>query len=362
MSGSKKNVEKYFGLLLGAMTGDSLGLPFEMLSPVQIKRIYGRDIRHNFLPIPFIGRFGICSDDTEHLWITALSLCKTPKKNIDIFGRELSSHLKRWLLTCPIGIGKATLLSCLKMLVGTDYNKSGIYSAGNGAAIRAVIIGAFHSNDLESMFYTLRVSTLMTHTDPRTYEGSLVIALAAMIAMNSKPERTPTSFFFSSLPSFINGEELLLFLNLAESHLSQNSSLTDYLNDLPGLKKGISGYVNHTVPAVIYAWLRYYGNYRETICQIIAAGGDTDSTAALAGALSGITVGSEGIPKDWLKGAWGWPLTVNNWHQVSQALADPESVQVAKPVNLLFLFRNLVSFPIFGFHIVRRIIDAICHQ
>ena len=132
--------------------------------------------------------------------------------------------------------------------------------------------------------------------------------------------------------------------------------MADYLNELAIIKTGISGYINHTVPSVIYAWLRYYGDYRETVSNLIAAGGDTDTTAALAGALSGLTVGPSGIPQDWLDGVLGWPITFKTLHQMSHALSDPKITRVALPSNILFLVRNVFTFPIFLIHIIRRII------
>lgn len=352
--------ERYLGLLLGGLTGDCLGLPFEMLTAAQRKSIYGESIDHKFFTTSLTGRRGICSDDTEHLWMTAAALCEARKHDLDDFGHKLSVRLKYWILTLPIGIGKATLLSSLKLLAGFDYKKSGISSAGNGAAIRALIIGAFHSDDAELMANAIRVSTQMTHSDLKAYEGSLVIGLAAAAAMKSNLETSaPAVVFFDAVLSRIQGEELHEFLVLSKKYLTLNLSLADYLRASPAFAKGISGYINHTVAAVIYAWLRYYGDYRETITQVISAGGDTDSTAALAGALSGITVGREGIVRSWLDGAWAWPLTDRHWQTLSRALDDPGNIAVDAPKYLLFLFRNIMLMPIFGLHIIRRLVNVI---
>ena len=349
--------KKYLGLMLGAITGDCLGLPFEMLPPARKKKIYGVKIDHQFLNIPFIGRFGICSDDTEHVWMTATALCKSSGHDLEYFGHELSKQLKYWLLTCPIGLGRATLLSCLKLLMGWHHSKSGIFSAGNGAAVRALIIGAFYSDNTDMMLEAVRISTAITHADPRAFEGALAIAVAAGLAMHAEFDNVAlTNHFFDSLFPLLEGEELRRFLDIAREQLSLNSSLTDYLKCLSIGERGISGYINHTVAAVIYAWLRYYGDYRETVSQIISAGGDTDTTAALAGALSGLTVGQAGLPKEWLDGACGWPLTFKNLCQMSHALTAHETVSPPSPFGGLFFIRNMLSIPIFGFHIFRRLI------
>jgi ADP-ribosylglycohydrolase len=52
----------------------------------------------------------------------------------------------------------------------------------------------------------------------------------------------------------------------------------------------------------VYAWYRHYESCEETVRSIINCGGDTDTTAAIAGTLAGATVGGQGIPRDWLDG------------------------------------------------------------
>jgi len=60
--------------------------------------------------------------------------------------------------------------------------------------------------------------------------------------------------------------------------------------------------VLHTVPAALYCFLRSPGSFRDTVCLAASAGGDTDTIAAIAGALSGALNGVEAIPKQWLEG------------------------------------------------------------
>ena len=55
------------------------------------------------------------------------------------------------------------------------------------------------------------------------------------------------------------------------------------------------------------AWDAFNGadDYRSAIQRAVAYGGDTDTTAAIAGGLAGIHWGIEGIPADWLAGMRG---------------------------------------------------------
>ena len=59
-----------------------------------------------------------------------------------------------------------------------------------------------------------------------------------------------------------------------------------------GLENGVSGYVYHTVPVVTYASWRHYGDFRSTLEAVLDCGGDTDTTGAIAGALTGASASS----------------------------------------------------------------------
>ena len=63
-----------------------------------------------------------------------------------------------------------------------------------------------------------------------------------------------------------------------------------------GLARGVTGYVYHTVPVAVYAWLRHYGDFRATVEAALDCGGDTDTVGAIAGALAGGTVVGRGSP------------------------------------------------------------------
>ena len=61
-------------------------------------------------------------------------------------------------------------------------------------------------------------------------------------------------------------------------------------------RKGVSGFVYHTVPVALHVWLRRQYDYRGALIEAVRLGGDTDTVAAVVGALVGTRVGREGIP------------------------------------------------------------------
>jgi ADP-ribosylglycohydrolase len=54
---------------------------------------------------------------------------------------------------------------------------------------------------------------------------------------------------------------------------------------------GISGFVVSSVVWSLYCFMKSPNNFMEALCICIRAGGDTDSTAAMLGAVSGAFVG-----------------------------------------------------------------------
>ena len=69
-----------------------------------------------------------------------------------------------------------------------------------------------------------------------------------------------------------------------------------------GLSRGVTGFVCHTVPICIHAWLSHPGDYRSAVESVIRCGGDADTTAAITGGIVGAAVGRAGIPDEWV----GW--------------------------------------------------------
>src|SRR5262245_19305467 len=147
------------GVVLGTAVGDALGLPREGLSPRRARRLYGGPpLRHRFL----LGR-GMTSDDTEHTCLLAQALLRHADDPAR-FARSLAWGLRGWLLCLPAGVGRATLRSCLKLWLGFPPARSGVWSAGNGPAMRSALLGVCLGDDPDRLRSFVRASTRLTHT------------------------------------------------------------------------------------------------------------------------------------------------------------------------------------------------------
>lgn len=178
------------GSLLGTAVSDALGLPYEGLSPRRARRLLGAPTQYRLLP-----NRGLVSDDTEHACMVAQSLIASGN-DPDRFANDLGRRLRLWLLGAPAGIGLATLKASVRLCLGVSPHRSGVFSAGNGPAMRSPLLGVA-IDDVEQLRRFVRVSTRVTHTDPKAEWGAMAVALAARTA--SQTSRVEPQSFANEL-------------------------------------------------------------------------------------------------------------------------------------------------------------------
>lgn len=102
--------------------------------------------------------------------------------------------------------------------------------------------------------------------------------------------------------------------------LARNASPEAFAQGL-GMGDGVSGYILHTVPAVLFCWLRSPGDLRGVVEAVIRLGGDADSTGAIAGGLAGASAGANAIPPEWLAGLCDAPRSAAWMRRLGERLA-----------------------------------------
>lgn len=304
ITGKSTEFDPFAGFVLGMAVGDALGLPREGLSRQRAARMYGgAPLEHRLV----FGR-GMVSDDTEHMRMTALALLAEPT-NTARFAKCLAWKLRWWMLALPAGTGMATAKSIARLWVGWSPDRSGVRSAGNGPAMRAGVLGLCLHRDGDPLREFVRVTTRMTHVDPRAETGALLIALGAREAGRSNGSPIDSTKFLQLCREQPLDDEWVQTLAAVEQSLAGDESAAEFAARL-GLDRGISGYIVSTVAAVLFCWLRWPGEFRRPMEEIIQLGGDTDTTAAILGGLAGATCGPESIPQEWLERLIEWPYSV----------------------------------------------------
>lgn len=345
--------DRISGVLLGTAVGDALGLPLEGISSRRAKRLFPGPLRHRFL----LGR-GMLSDDTEHSFMVAQSLLDAPA-DADVFARRMAWRLRLWFLSLPAGVGMATARACLKLCFGFSPKRSGVFSAGNGPAMRSALFGAMIENaEMRDKF--IEASTRLTHTDPKAFVGAKAVAEIVAFVMRQGNADKPLPEDIAVLLHNIepDDETWVALVETMKRCWNNETTVGDFAVKL-GLHKGVSGYVYHTVPVAIFAWLRHFSDFRQTLESVIECGGDTDTVGAIAGAMAGATVGENGIPPEWMSGISDFPISIHLLKRVADRLTQlvetgksPGSIRYCWPLSIP---RNLLFLVIVLLHGFRRL-------
>jgi ADP-ribosyl-[dinitrogen reductase] hydrolase len=341
------------GCLLGTAVGDALGLPYEGMTGKRGGMVFPDRDRLYFLP-----GYGMVSDDTEHACFTAQSIIGA-QGDPDMFERHLAWSLRWWLLGLPAGVGLATLRSILKLWIGIPPARAGVFSAGNGPAMRSSVLGVLYGDSPAVLREFVLRSTRLTHSDPKAFHGALAVAVAAHLSAQGRT--TAPQEYVRVLKEYLADDSAGEFLSLVDRacRSAEHGENVAAFADAIGSRNGISGYMYHTVPCVIQAWLRHQKDYAAGVKEIIAAGGDADTTAAILGGIIGAGVGKEGIPERWLSHIIEWPRSVA-WIErlataAGKALAGDPTVRSPRYFAHGLLVRNTLFMVIVLTHGLRRL-------
>lgn len=335
-------------VLFGTAVGDSLGLPAEGLSARRIaKRWQGRwEQRLAF-------NKGMISDDTEHTVFVAQCLLAEPQ-DAARFQRRLAWKLRWWLVCIPAGIGFATLRAILKLWLGFPPSRSGVFSAGNGPAMRSALIGGFFREDHGRIRDYVRASTHLTHTDPKAETAALAVALtAAWAATHEEPDISKLREMWLEAGT-ADAAWIGLIDKLVAAH-SREVSVADFAKEL-GLGKGVTGYCYHTVPIALYAWLRHFGDFRSSLVAVLDCGGDTDTVGAITGALAAVR---GEIPSEWVEEICDAPVSVNYLRALAGALVGNNTLRPSEVPAFgwaMLPFRNVFFSMVILIHGFRRLL------
>ncbi len=343
--------ESIIGCVLGTALGDAVGLPCEGLSRERGRKLFPAIQGPNL----FRNR-GMVSDDTEHTCIVAQALVASAG-DTEIFEREMAQRLRAWILCLPVGVGLATLKAGLKLCVGVSPGRSGVWSAGNGPAMRSALLGVCFGHDIDKLRALVRANTLLTHLDPKAEWGAFAVALAAHFAA-AQSVFSPHEYSCALREQL--GEAANEFLDLIDQIVASVDAGDDTQTFAAqiGCEKGVSGYTLHTVPVALHAAWSHPDDFRDAVLSVVRCGGDADSTAAITGAIVGARVGKTGLPVEWLQSICEWPRSLDWMENLARQLAQVmESSKTQKPISVsvfALVPRNMFFLVIVLMHAARR--------
>lgn len=288
---------KFLGCIVGTAVGDALGQPYEGFLRPQLEKI--GNLKSNYR-----GRY---TDDTQLTLAIANSLIEGRGYNRNI----LIEKFVGWLEEPPIGPGVGCLTGVYNLAKGVI--KPSI-SGGNGTAMRVSPIGLFYNKEenLNLLKKYAKDSSILTHDHFAASAGAITVARAVAYVLNhddiDRKEFINTLVEFIDEPEFKEFHKYLLELPdyfempikdaLRELGLKGVKSPYIEIFNTPYIKgKGvISGYTIPTVLCALYTFLLTPNDYIKSIEEVIRGAGDTDTTGAICGAISGAFNGIEKIP------------------------------------------------------------------
>lgn len=279
--------EQYTGCLLGLALGDGLGAPYEggLIERLVWKMICstGKDkIRW--------------TDDTQMSLDLAESLLESGSLDCDNLAQRFAASY-RW--SRGYGPGTAKLLKRIRQGNHWRIANCSIYpdgSFGNGAAMRAPVIGLFYAGRDDELIEAARVSSRITHAHILGIEGAVLLACATAEAIQSKSAIE----IIANSAARCKQNEFTCRLEQAISWLQGE--------DQPHARK-VARYLGNGIAAhescvtALYIALRFLKkSFEDMIAFIIQCGGDVDTIGAMAGAVWGASRGTTNLPQKLLEG------------------------------------------------------------
>ncbi len=337
--------DRLAGALLGTALGDALGLPAEGMSAAAIARRFGRIERFRLL-----GATGFVSDDTELSALLAQSLCREPE-DPDRCAASFRRSLAGWVLRLPWGVGMATLRAGLKAAAGLQ--ESGVASAGNGAAMRAGVLGVFWRENPDARGRFGAALARVTHTDPRAVGAALFAAEVAARCALGVPMTGLDRIIENSLP-VVRDVSLREAIERASGLARQETPPLDAAAAL-----GNSGFSVHTAALATYCFRRHRGDVLATLADAVACGGDADTMPAVLGAWLGALHGGAGLPAGPIALINDGPFGPTHLRALARCLADLKEGRRSDCPEysaLAAMARNLALYPVILAHGLRRLL------
>ncbi|MFD5799099.1 ADP-ribosylglycohydrolase family protein [Streptomyces diastatochromogenes] len=275
--------ERAVGALLGSAVGDALGAPFEF-GP---EGAFSARFPHPGHGGEMCGGGGWdpgeATDDTQMAVLTAESLLEREGLDLpDVFRR-----FQRWAAADPKDIG----LQTEAVLTGgapwdtaaTLHFRTNQRAAGNGALMRAAPSALhFARHGRAATMDAARRLSALTHGDPAAWEGTAVLHELIRVALTGEDPLT-------AVPDA-----------LAALHPDHRARYATVLSPgwHPDRATEFNGAVWPCLGSAVWA-LRTTTSYEEAVRTAIDLGGDTDTVAAVTGALAGAVYGIGTVPRRW---------------------------------------------------------------
>jgi ADP-ribosylglycohydrolase len=296
------------GALYGLAIGDALGMPTQMLSRRQIRQRWG-PLLAGFEAAPpghpiAAGRpAGAVTDDTEQAVLLGRLLVAGP-----VDPRELAAVLVAWEHDMAERgsldlLGPSTRRAVSAVLAGTPPEEAGVHGDTNGAAMRITPVGIkVTPDDLPRLVDAVHEASLVTHNTSVALAGAAAVAAAVSAGVagaGSVTAATEAAVGAARMAAerghWVAGADVAARIRWAAG-LTAGAGVDEAAEVIYSLV-GTSLATQESVPAA-FAVLSAVPDDPWQACLLAASlGGDCDTIAAMAGAISGACHGLSAFPR-----------------------------------------------------------------
>src|ERR1700675_3833405 len=276
--------ERAVGSLMGLAIGDAAGAPFEFRRRAAIPS------PPPLFELPWMGRpAGSWTDDTamaRNLWLSLVA-SGGELRPADVLDRHIG-----WLATDPPDVGNLTRQVLARARDGEadaarEYfqRRGPEVSAGNGSVMYCAPLGVAYARRPEALQELAPALSAITHWDERCRTACLAVTLTAAALVRGEE---PLQAVVASLGAVLDregGEELEYLVAEAGRARVVDGPDMGFALFAAGLALQVAGEGR---------------GFEDGIRYIVSLGGDTDSNAAVAGALLGAAHGRRALPARWL--------------------------------------------------------------
>jgi ADP-ribosylglycohydrolase len=271
--------------LAGLSVGDALGAQYFVPGTT------AADLARGDLPTPPWP----WTDDTEEACCLVAALTGSDELNLDRdrFAELLGRHFDAYR-----GYGPGAVIMLRLIREGTPWPIAaaaafdGQGSAGNGAAMRAAPLGAWHADSLAHAAAQGARAAEVTHAHPEGIAGGVAVTVAAAVAAASR--------LGSDVPDLLGAVAAHTPDSRVRDGVRAARRFTHPAEAAYELGTGARALAQDSVPFAIWVAARHLDDYPGAITTCVAAGGDVDTTAAMAGGIVAARTGPAGIPERWL--------------------------------------------------------------
>jgi ADP-ribosylglycohydrolase len=295
--------------LYGLAIGDALGMPTQLLSPEEIENRFGElsgfEPAAADHPIAAGMPAGSVTDDTEQALLLANAiLAGAGHVDAEALARSLVAWEEEMRARGSLDLlGPSTKAAVAAVLAGAPVAEAGRTGATNGAAMRIAPVGIVaDADDLPGLVDLVVEASAVTHNTGIAIAGASAVAAAVSAGIGGASLDTAIGRGIAAARlgeargNWVAGASIPRRIELAIS-LADPARPADSLRRIRELI-GTSLATQESVPAAFGILSVFPGDPWAACLAAAAQGGDSDTIAAMAGAIGGACHGLGGFPAD----------------------------------------------------------------